>query len=214
MNDILLNSPSSYLPDLNRLECSLLRHSPWADALREKERLLESVGLDEMLGQARRAKMLQRKYFAPWVHYPESRQVFIPKNLDIAFQVLTEWWENHPFACGGIAFVCEGAGLHPGRNFPYVPSPLNLIFPNVEYFTDSLHEFGLPSHLVDAARKPVYPLFGVLDPNVDISPNEDDFFPHELPEGFGWDAEPLVNDRARMIATVRYMARRARIVSR
>ena len=202
-----LNYPSSFLPDLNPLECALLRHAPWAAALREKEAMLERVGLDELLSKAREAKLQYRKGTEPWVLLPDTRVITMPGEMCVAFEVLTDWWADHPFASGDVAFVCEGA--ETDNSFALVPSPLNFAFPTLEDFRDSLHEAGLPTQFVDASGRPIYTLFGVDDTNDGFPFQDRDFPPCDVRPDFGQEVEALIGDPDRIIATVRYMARRA-----
>lgn len=204
-----LNYPSSFLPDLNLLECALLRHAPWAAALREKEDMLERVGLDEMLIKAREAKLQYRKGTEPWVLLPDTRVITMPGEMCVAFEVLTDWWADQPFAMGDVAFVCEGAESNTSAPFPFRPSPLNLVFPTLEDFGESLCESGLPTRFVDVSGKPIYPLFGVDDPSGDFCFEEREFPPCDVQPDFGRKVEALVGDSNRIVATVRYMARRA-----
>lgn len=210
MSENHIINPSSFLPDLNPIEKELVRSPQWAGAFREKEKLLEQVGLDRLLELARQEKALQKRAGDPWVLGPDNRALTISGETYVAFEVIDEWWENHPFACGRVAFVCKGTDCDPPNGFPLLPSPLNLVFPSADLFVESLRREGLPVKLSDAHGHPIYPLFGVVGTEGELVEDEDDCLPRHIPfEDFGKSVESLVNDQSRIVAMVRYFVRRA-----
>jgi hypothetical protein len=204
-----MNEPGSFVPELNPLETLLLRHPPWAAALREKERLLELVGLDEMIRRARLAKCRRKRGTEPWILAPRDRGVMIPGEVCMAFEALTDWWADHPFATGDVAFVCEEAETDTNTPFPFLPSPLNLVLPTVEDFGESLRASGLPTQFVEVDDMHIYPLFGVDDPSGGFRYQSRVYPPIDLQPDLGRAVSRLVADPNRMVATVCYMARKA-----